>query len=51
MDLTLVIYAQQRRIKTHIVCQIQQGNNNQQVVDQYELQELTVVELQNELKL
>ena len=33
------------------MCQIEQGNNNQPVVDQYGLQELTVVELRNELKL
>ena len=33
------------------MCQIEKGNNNQPVVDQYGLQELTVVELRNELKL
>ena len=44
-------YAQTRDIKTHIVCQIEQGNKNQPVVDQYGLHRLTIIELKNELKL
>ena len=51
MDLKLGFYAQKPRIKMHIVCQIERGNNNQPVVDQYGLHKVTAIELKNELKL